>query len=305
MNIGTGSHTYEWIGGWGALPEGKQYGYTHAVVEDAAGRFYIHNASADSVCVFDVGGKFLNSWGEQWAEGAHGLTLSTEGDTEYLYLATTKQATVVKTTLDGKVVWENGAPDLPNIYNEEKKYSPTETAVGPNDEVYVADGYGQPYVHRYSLDGEYKGTFGEPGDGKGQLSNPHGISIDTRGTEPLVLVSDRGNSRLQYFNLEGEHVRFSGIDIVLKPCTTVPFGDEIYIPDLYSRMTILDKDDQLIGHVGERENGWKIEGWPNIDHGLRQDGNFTSPHGLHVDGAGNVYMAEWINDGRVTKLRKV
>jgi hypothetical protein len=57
--------------------------------------------------------------------------------------------------------------------------------------------------------------------------------------------------------------------------------------------------------LGERENGWQIQGWPNIAHDLRQVGNFTSPHDLHVDGKGNIYVAEWISDGRVTKLQRV
>ena len=128
--------------------------------------------------------------------------------------------------------------------------------------------------------------------------------VHTRGSEPLVLVSDRGNDRLQYFTLDGEHVRFGAAGIVRKPCSTVQYQDEVYIPDLYSRLTVLDKDDQLACHLGERDDGWKIEGWPNIDHGLRQDGNFTSPHDLHVDGSGNIYVAEWIDDGRVTKLTR-
>lgn len=306
MQIGGGSHKYEWVENWGPLPSGKQYGYTHGVVEDSRGNIYIHNASKDSVCVYEPGGSFIESWGEEYAVGAHGVFLNKEGDTEYLYLSTTKQGTVVKTTLSGKVIWEITQPDRPDIYDgEKKKFVPTETAVAAGGDVYVADGYGQPWVHRYSTEGQYKGSFGGLGDGKGQLNNPHGIMIDTRGPEPLILVSDRGNSRLQYFNLDGEHVRFSAEGIVRKPCTTEQHGDEIYIPDLHSRITILDKNDQLIAHVGEREEGWKIEAWPNIDHSLRQVGNFTSPHDLHVDVKGNIYLAEWISDGRVTKLQRV
>lgn len=305
MNIGSGSHKYEVIDGWAKLPAGKAFGYTHGVVEDKQGRIFIHNASKDSVCIFKPDGQFVKSWGEEYAAGAHGMFLNEEKGTEYLYLATTKQNQVVKTTLDGKVVWSVGQPARQDIYDgEKKKFVPTESAVGPNGVLYVADGYGQPYVHMYSLDGEYKGAFGGPGSEKGQLKQPHGVKIDTRGKEPLVLVADRGNSRLQYFSLDGKHAKFGGVGIVLKPCTTQQHGDEIYIPDLHSRITILDKNDQLVAHVGEVEKGWEIEGWPNIKHELRKPGKFTSPHDLHVDKAGNIYLAEWISDGRVTKLKK-
>lgn len=304
MQIGSGSHIYEWVEGWAKIPSNIQPGYTHGVVEDAQGRIYVHNASMDSVLIFDAEGNFIQSWGEAYAEGAHGLHLNAESDGEYLYLALTKQAMVVKTDLDGNEIWRIATPELPQIYDDEHKFSPTETTVAPNGDVYIADGYGQPWVHVYDSAANYKFSFGGRGEEPGLLNNPHGIMLDTRGSEPLILVSDRGNHRLQYFTLDGEFVRITEGMLDL-PCTTVQYQDEIYIPDLHSRMTILDKDDQLIAHVGERENGWQIEGWPNIAHELRQVGNFTSPHDLHVDQNGNVYMAEWINDGRITKLARV
>ena len=306
MRIGSGSHQYEVVEGWGKLPAGKAFGYTHGVVEDSSGLLYIHNQSKDSVCIFDAGGEFISSWGEAYAGGAHGMYLNKEKDGEFLYLSTTKQNSVVKTTLKGEVLWTIGQPPRPDIYDgDKKKFVPTETTVAPNGEVYVADGYGQPWIHRYDASGRYLSSFGGLGAGEGQLSNPHGIMIDRRGPEPLVLVSDRGNSRLQYFTLAGTHVRFSGQDLVRKPCTTISYKDELYIPDLHSRITILDKNDRLVGHVGERAEGWKIPQWPNIAHELRQVGSFTSPHGLHVDKQGNIYLVEWISDGRVTKLKRV
>lgn len=148
MIIGSGTHQYEVVEGWGQLPEGKGYGYTHGVVEDSQGRIYIHNAGKDAVCVFDPEGAFITSWGEEYADGAHGMFWNKEDEGEFLYLATTKLGTVVKTTLDGEVVWTINQPDLPEIYDGEKKrFVPTETTVAANGDVYVADGYGQPRDH--------------------------------------------------------------------------------------------------------------------------------------------------------------
>lgn len=304
MQIGSGTHTYEWVENWAQLPDGMTLGYTHGVVEDSAGRIYIHNASPNAVVIFEPDGTFVGSWGAFLAEGAHGMYYSQEADGEYLYLAATSQNIVVKTTLDGEEIFRIGTPDRPDIYSEENKFVPTEAAVAPNGDIFIADGYGQPWVHQYNAQAEYIRSFGGRGEGAGQLNNPHGIKIDTRGSEPLVLVSDRGNHRLQYFNLDGEYVKISE-GMLRLPCTTEQYGDELYIPDLHSRLTILDKDDNLIAHIGEREAGWKIEGWPNIDHSLREVGSFTSPHDLHVDGSGNIYVAEWISDGRISKLQRV
>lgn len=305
MRIGSGSHSYEWVEGWGSnLPAHVQLGYTHGVVEDSQGRIYVHHTGTPSIVVFGADGQYLTSWGDEYAAGAHGLHLSNESGVEYLYLSATGLNVVVKTTLDGKEIYRIRTPDLPDIYDAEKKFVPTETAVAPNGHVYVADGYGQPWVHQYTAQAEYVRSFGGKGSELGKLDNPHGIMIDKRGSEPLVLVADRGNSRLQYFTLDGKAVKVTE-GMLRQPCTIVSYGDELYIPDLHSRLTILDKNDELITHVGERENGWQIPGWPNIAHELRQVGNFTSPHGMHVDGKGNIYVVEWISDGRITKLARV
>jgi hypothetical protein len=304
MKIGSGSHTYEWIEGWAKVASHVTLGYTHGVVEDSKGRIYIHHTGTPSVAIFEPDGTFVNAWGGEYSAGAHGMYLNNEADGEYLYLSTTNQGFVAKTTLDGREIYRIGTPDLPNIYDAEKKFSPTETAVAPNGDVYITDGYGQSWVHQYNAKAEYIRSFGGKGDQLGHLNNPHGIKIDTRGSEPLVLVSDRGNNRLQYFTLDGKSVKVTK-GMLRLPCTTDQWQDEIYIPDLHSRLTVLDKNDNLITHLGERENGWQIPGWPNIAHDLRQVGNFTSPHDLHVDGKGNIYVAEWVSDGRVTKLQRV
>ena len=175
--------------------------------------------------------------------------------------------------------------------------------MAPDGRIYVADGYGQSWVHVYTKDGRYVTSFGGKGNGKGQLDNPHGIKIDTRGPRPLVCVSDRGNARLQYFTLDGEHARFVQ-GMLRKPCTTCQWRDEVYIADLHSRLTILDRRDRLVAHLGDRPDCWTREGWPNIPPSDWVVGAFSSPHDLHVDGAGSIYCVEWLSGGtgKVTKL---
>ena len=210
---------------------------------------------------------------------------------------------MAKTTLDGREVLRIGTPKRPDIYDTEHLFVPTETAVAPDGRIYVADGYGQPWVHIFDKDGRYLSSFGGKGSGEGQLDNPHGIKIDTRGPRPLVLVLDRGNSRLQYFTLDGKHVRFVP-GLLRKPCTTEQWKDELYIPDLFSRLTILDGQDRLAAHLGDWPDCWKIEGWPNLPPSDWRVGQFSSPHDLHVDRQGNIYLAEWLSNGtgKVTKL---
>lgn len=301
MKVGNGSHVYEIAEDWGSLPEGIEYGYTHGVVVDSRDRVYVFNTSRDAVIVFDSNGTFLNSWGEEFAKGAHGMFLSKEGETEYLYLTDIVRRIVVKTTLVGEVIMTLGLPDVPDVYDTDNKYRPTDVAVAPNGDIYVCDGYGQFWIHHYNRDGKLIRSWGGKGSEAGKLECPHGIWVDTRGPEPVVYVADRRNQRIQIFTLEGEHARFITDDIDF-PCSFYQFHDEMYIPDLHSRVTILDNNDKLITHLGEDQEAWQKEGWPRRPASERKADKFVSPHALCVDSHSNVYVVEWVPDGRLTKL---
>lgn len=300
--IGSATHSYEVEQGWGQLPQGIEYGYTHGICVDAEDRVYVHHTGPKSVIEFDPEGRYITSWGDEFEGGAHGFYLHRDPDgREYLYFADTKRALVVKTTLDGEVLLRIEAPDRPDLYGEGRRYIPTDVCVAPNGDIYVSDGYGQYYVHHYDAHGAYIRSWGGRGSEPGQLIEPHGISVNLRGAEPELYVADRRNHRIQVFTLDGRHKRFVEHNLDL-PCSFYFWGDEVYLPDLNSRITILDRDDRLITHLGEDQQAYKQQGWPNLPKTYFRPDKFSSPHGVCVDSQGNVYVAEWISDGRVTKL---
>lgn len=301
MLVGSGSHVYEWVDGWAKLPSSVVLGYTHGVEVDRAGRIIIFNQSKDAVLIFTREGEFVKSWGAEFAKGAHGLYLSREKERDTLFLADYELHEVVKTTVDGEVIFRLGLPPRPDIYSKLEEFKPTDTCVAPNGDIYVFDGYGKPYIHRYNAKGEYLSSFGGPGSEKGHLNCPHGGWVDLRGKEPVLYVADRGNNRIQKFSLLGEHLGFVTFDLRL-PCCFYTHGTETYIPDLFSRVTILDSRDLLVTHVGDNPGFWQTPGWPNVDLSLRTPGKFSSPHGLAVDSHGDIYVAEWVQTGRITKL---
>ncbi len=311
--ISSGEHTYEAIHDWGELPAGIQYGNTHGVCQDSQGNLYVHHTvhaaseSRDSMVVFDSQGRFVRSWGAQFAGGAHGLHIRKEGGEEYLYLCDTKRAVVVKTTLKGEEVFTLGYPSESGAYTlgpEGKpatKYSPTNVAIAPNGDLYVADGYGSSYINQYDSRGRYIRTFGGAGSGPGQLDCPHGLIVDTRGSEPVLLVADRGNRRLQRFTLDGRHLGFdSGVNL---PCHFDERNGEVVVPDLAARVTLLDRGNRVILHLGEGGEDWKnLRKQPR---GEFPPGRFICPHSACFDQAGNIFVVEWVEAGRVTKLRRV
>ncbi|MEX2015286.1 MAG: twin-arginine translocation signal domain-containing protein [Candidatus Hydrogenedentales bacterium] len=302
--VGEGAHTYEWVDNWATLPKGQQFGYTHAVVEVSDGRIFVHNQSEDAVAIFDPDGKYMGSWGKHLASGAHGMELNVEDGREFLYLAPTGLHKCYKTTLDGEVVWEMEYPKQCPAYENGEQYVPTNIAIAANGDFYVADGYGLSWIHQYNKDAEYIRSWGGKGSEAGQMNCPHGIWVDTRGAAPRLVVADRANVRLQYFTLDGKHDGFVN-DGLLYPCHFHQRNGELLIPDLHGRVTIFDKDNKPVAQLGENPGINKREGYPNLPHEQREQGKFISPHGACWDHAGNILVAEWVNDGRVTKLRRV
>ncbi len=308
---GKDAHTYEVIDNWAKRPSDKPWGNTHMVQEVADGRIFIHHTGPQSVHVYDPDGKFIEAWGDMGG-AAHGMDLRKEGNEEFLYFAPTGQSRILKTNLKGEKVYERGVPteaknakDEP-CYGEGKKYVPTFIAFAPGDDgdFYVADGYGSSYVHRYNIKGEYQSTFGGRGKADGELDCPHGILCDTRDpANPTILVADRSNHRLQWFTLDGKHLK-TVTEELRDPCHFDQQGTDILIPDLNGRVTIFDKDNKLITHLGDNPDPAKRR-----NHGVKKEdltpGDFVTPHGAIWDKAGNIYVAEWLPYGRVTKLQKV
>ncbi len=303
MQIGSGAYTYEWIGDFLKIPAGKELGYTHGVVTDAQDNVYIHNQSRDAIMVFDPQGKFIKSWGEEFKDGAHGMFLSKEKGEEFLYFADYARQVVVKTTLDGKQIFKLDQPARADIYKSKDQYKPTDVCTAPDGSFYIFDGYGQPWVHRYTADAKYIDSFGGDGSEPGKLRCPHGGWVDTRKPAPELYVADRGNNRIQVFTLDGKHVRFITNEMK-QPCCFFQFKNDMVVPDLQARVTILDKNDKPVAVLGDDPQAPKTEGWPNIQAKLKP-GKFSSPHAACVDSKGNIFVVEWISTGRVTKLAKI
>lgn len=305
ITVGSGEYTYVWESAFFRLPSGVAIERnTHQIQMDRAGRIYVHSPSDHAVIVFDGSGNYLSSWGSHMMPGAHGMQIRDEGGTEYLYFATTNQHFVSKTTLEGQELFRLGAPMESGLYENEGQYNPTNIAFAPNGDFYVADGYGLHYIHQYTREGRYVRSWGGRGSEPGKMICPHGLFLDARGKEPVLVVADRENHRLQRFTLDGKHIDFVTAEL-RRPCHFDILGSLMVIPDLLGRVTLFDPDYKLVAHLGD--NPVESE---RANNGVRRDafrdGHFIAPHGGCFDKAGNIYIAEWIADGgRLTRLRKV
>jgi hypothetical protein len=294
MRVGSDAFTYEVAEGWGQLPEGWRLGQTAAVATDARDRVYVfHRPPADEppVLVFDRDGALVDSWGKEVLQDAHGMVIGPDpeaGGAERIWLVDRAPHLVHQATLEGDVLRTLGTK---GVAGDETPFNrPTDVSVAPNGQVYVSDGYVNSRVHRYAPDGTLLQSWGVPGDGPGQFKLVHSVWVDRIGGRDgagRVLVADRENHRIQRFSPEGEFLgEWGGFR---QPTDLFVDGQGfIYVPELQSRMSILDPDGQVVARWGGEAR--------------REPGEFVAPHGAWVDSRGDLYVCEVLQGQRIQKF---
>ena len=309
VRVGKGDETYESVPGWCKLPpKGGSRGPTHGrIVIDKKGNLYFGTEAPDnSIMVYGPDGSYLRSFAPEY-KGCHGMTLREEEGEEFIYAAHGKRGgrQAIKFRLDGSVVWKIPGPpkEAAKLYKRRSDYRPTDIAVAPNGDIYVAEGYGKSYIHQYSKDRKYIRTFGGKGKGEGKFNNCHGIELDTRTDPPRLLVSDRANRRLVHLDLEGKFIGVVATGLRL-PCSVAIRGDRVAIAELEGRVTILGKDNKVITHLGDNPvKSQRAE--KQVPREKWKEGVFTAPHAVCWDAKGNLFVMDWNEFGRISKLRRV
>lgn len=323
---GSGDHVFHCDHTWAQLPEPYQWQTTHNVAVDPDGFIYvIHEGKPawidhPSIFVFDPEGKFVRAFGECFQGGGHGIDIRREGNETFLYVAAYQQAkTIAKLNTQGEIVWQQYAPVASGHYAAGEasqpqriwgrdRFLPTNFAFHPDGGFYLADGYGSFYIHRYDAEGNWQSCFGGPGSEPGKFKTPHGIWVDDRGDEPKLVICDRANNQLQVFDMDHQHLK-TVPDFGL-PANADTHGDLLLIPELVARVSLLNKDYQTVATLGddrqrilddkEKSKGFAIRS----DESRWQDGRFIHPHDACFDAEGNIFVAEWVATGRVSKLTR-
>jgi hypothetical protein len=182
-------------------------------------------------------------------------------------------------------------------YANEGEWNPTNVCFAPDGDVFVGDGYGKSFVHRFGADGAWKATLTTPGSAAGETSCPHGLWVDARKGEPTLLVADRGNHRLQRFTLDGKHLGFE-TEGMRQPCHLKTRGDLLLVPDLASVVTLCGQDGTPVAQLGDG-HPTTLRGKPRTEY---VPGKFIHPHGAIFLADGSILVAEWVPDGRITRL---
>jgi peptidylamidoglycolate lyase len=297
--IGHNGFKYRVNANWG-IPQPGTYPVNdcHEMVMAKNGLLYLlTNETQNNILVYNKDGKVVNSGGTTYP-GAHGLTLSNEGGEEFLYITDTKRHQVIKTTLSGKELMVLDFPKEIPLYTSADEYKPTETAIAPNGDIYVTDGYGHQFVIQYDSKGNYIRHWGGRGDDPDQFDCVHGVAIDYRKAKPTLLLTSRNHNALKRFTMDGQY-----LDVINLPgsfiCRPVISGNNVYGAVFRSErndnfgsgyVTIIDENDRVVSTPGGTEPVY-IDGI--LQPQKKADDTFIHPHDVCVDGDENLYIPQW------------
>jgi DNA-binding beta-propeller fold protein YncE len=284
-------------------PGGKPLGPCHGgAVIDKAGNIYVTTDTERGIVVFSPDGKFLRAAGPT---RIHGLELREENGTEYIYGARPNEHEVVKLKLSGELVWTIGFPKESDFYSNKKpdSFKPCALTVAPDGSIFIADGYGSNYILKYDQERRFVKMFGGPGAEEGKFNTCHGIALDLRQGKPLLLVCNRNNNRVEYWDLEGNFVRIIQKDLRM-PAAVQIRGDYAVFPELQGRVTVLDKQGAIVAQLGDNPNEKQRANY-ELPMDQWKDGVCNSPHGAAIDKDGNVIVSEWSKFGHLHKFARI
>ena len=173
-------------------------------------------------------------------------------------------------------------------------------AVAPDGTIYLADGYGTGFIVVLNAQGEEQTLIGGPGLRR-KRNAPPGIGIDLRGDSPTVvtpITSKRACTTLpSTASTSARPLRHA------RPPPRRWDGDTMIVADLCGCVTLLDKNNTVLGHLGDAET--------DLEHlfPLRElppeqlpQGSFVHPHDAIALKNGDFLVAEWVSHGRLTRL---
>jgi len=272
---------------------------------------------APPVIEFDQQGNVVHAWGGpgagfEWPESNHGIVVDGKG-VVWIGGNGANDGHILKFTREGKFVKQFGfayasaGSNDPWAFNKVAKMFLDE----PNNEAYVADGYGNKRVAVIDMDSgkikRYWGAYGnKPNDAPlgpynpaappaQQFRNPvHCAELSRDG---FVYVCDRVNDRIQVFMKDGKFVKEVFVEKNTRGDGSV--WDIAFSKDQAQKYFYLADGANEKIHVFDRQSMTEITAFGD---GGRQPGQFYAVHSIATDSKGNIYTTETYEGKRLQKF---
>ena len=261
---------YEVDMAWTELPEGMTWdASTSSLAADGDGQVVVLVRTAPYFRVFTRDGEFVRAWGDDpdLFELAHSLMFDGEG---FLWATDSNGHAVHKFSAEGELLMtlgrrgEAGDNSSRDLFNR-----PNATAIAPNGDIYVSDGYINSRIVHFNRDGEFIRIIGgEIGEGPGQLTLPHGVVVDSNGR---IIVGDSENQRISVFDADGNFVETWPVPS--RGGMAIDENDTVYVSDVNANAVYVVRDGEVLDVIG----------------GLGR------AHGLSLDSDGTIYASDSAN----------
>ena len=271
------------------MPEGHTIGETEGVALNSKKHLFVYTRSGNAgpargsqaaeLFEFDQTGKFVKEWGQNsyGFSFAHAVRVD---KADNVWVVDEGSNMVMKFNPQGLVTLVLGrkdeAIDYLERFLEEARHTdaaansaigagagrggtfarPTDVTWDNDGNIFVADGYDNSRVAKFTKDGDFVKSIGSRGPAPGQFNTPHTIASDAKGN---IYVGDRGNQRIQVFDPDLNPVRIiSNVRAPWAVCITPPnaqgqqflfsadAGGKIYKEDLEGHML------GWFGHTGKK-----------------------------------------------------
>jgi DNA-binding beta-propeller fold protein YncE len=286
VQYGSDAFLYAEVSGWAQLPDGWELGEVVDIAVDNQDRVYIFSRGKHPVMVFAPDGRFIKSWGEGLFTRPHGISIDSNGD---LYCVDDDGHWIGHFTSEGQLLSSLGKRNLGAAAQSGNPFNkPTKVAFDPDtDDLYIADGYGNARIHKFSRGGQHLFSWGEYGTDSGQFNLPHSVCTDSEGR---VYVADRENHRVQIFDHQGNYL--TQWNNMHRPCGLYIADDLAYIGQLLTSLSV-NADYPNIGACITIHDltGKRLARLGDICYG-EAPGQFIAPHSIAVDSQGSIYVGE-------------
>jgi DNA-binding beta-propeller fold protein YncE len=290
------------------LPADMHFGEVTGIAVNSKGNIFVlsrgnttgpaYAAAAAQLLEFARDGKFIREIGKNLYGWSYGHTVRIDKD-DNIWAVDKGSDMIIRFNPEGRVTmvfgrkkeaseetaepWTHVNPPLPPVDGQFRQ--PTDVTWDPQGNIYISDGYINSRVAKFDKDGNWVKSWGEPGNGPGQLNTPHSIAADAKGN---IYVADRNNVRIQVFDTDGKVLRQIKINLPLpagaRPaignvpsptvqnnqtpgspwaiCITPGPNQVMYVSDSFpGRIYKMDLDGKILGVLGKSGKQLKQFGW--------------------------------------------
>jgi len=316
------------------LPTNMYLGEVAGVAVNSKGHIFVFSrgnttgpayaAAAAQLLEFDHDGKFIREIGHNlyaWSF-AHAVRIDKDdniwvadkGSDIVVRFNPAGQVTMVfgrkqEASDDGTEALKHPKPPLPPIDGYFRQV--TDMTWDAAGETFISDGYINARVAKADKEGHWMKSFGDPGDGPGQLTTPHSIAADNQGN---IYVANRGNARIEVFDSDGKYLRQIKINEPFDYANTLPAIGNKPVPNVMGTMApgspwavcitpgpnqVLYAADAFPGRLYKISLDGKVLGV--MGHSGKQLKEFGWIHEIACPSENEVYVGELLN-WRVQKL---